>query len=66
MDGDDTVDDRLQNLSKERQDGGAIDKVAVITRGPGELASVDPDDDEVTKQFYSGYMDRLAVLQRWT
>ena len=63
MDGDDTADERLQNLSKDRHDGG---EVAIIKSGPGELARIDPEEDEVTKQFYSGYMDRLAVLQRWT
>ena len=63
MDGDDTADERLQNLSKDKRDGG---EVAIIKSGPGELARIDPEEDEVTKQFYSGYMDRLAVLQRWT
>ena len=66
MDGDDTADERLQNLSKERGVGGDRD-IAIIKRGgPGELARIDPEEDEVTNQFYSNYMDRLAVLQRWT
>ena len=66
MDGDDTADERLQNLSKERGIGGDRD-IAIIKRGgPGELARIDPEEDEVTNQFYSNYMDRLAVLQKWT
>ena len=57
-------------MSKERQEGdrdGDRDKVAFKPKGvPGELARIDPDEDEVTKNFYNGYMDRLAILQRWT